>query len=228
MAQVLIKISNRLKAFGRDQSGTTMVEYAVCIALFLLILFAVIDFGRLGYNWVVAEKAMQRAVRIAAVRPPVCPGVPLYHQRSTGTYSSGTLCSTDGGICTETNVQCLLSAPDAGSADSIATADEIWATLQDLLPQGTDRGNVLLKYEYDRRLGFIGGPYVPVITAQIVGAASGNGYDELPFTFVTPLSALAANAGASQATADTIPGSIPFPAISVTLPAEDMNQGTRG
>jgi TadE-like protein len=222
-------IERKWRAFIRGESGTTMVEFAICISLFLLILFAVLDFGRLGYNWVVAEKAMQRGVRIATVRPPVCAGVPIYHARDSGlgtNYSAGTLCSTDGGICEQVNVQCLLSNPDGSSQESQDTADEIWAALENLLPQGATSSNVLLRYQYDRRLGFIGGPYVPVITAQLVGSANGNGYNELPFTFITPLSALAANVGAANA--NTIPGSIPFPAISVTIPAEDMNQGVKG
>ena len=222
-------IETKAGHFARDESGTTLVEFAMSISLFLLILFAIMDFARLGYNWVVTEKAMQRAVRIAAVRPPVCAGVPIYHSRDPGastTYGAGTNCGTDGGICTQVDVQCLLSNPDGGSTDAQDTADEMWAALQDLMPEGTNEANILLQYSYDRRLGFIGGPYVPVITAQVVGASNGNGFDELPFTFVTPLSSLAATAGASSS--GSIPGTIPFPAISVTLPAEDMNQGMNG
>ncbi|MGI9388755.1 MAG: TadE/TadG family type IV pilus assembly protein [Boseongicola sp.] len=230
------KLKKRFGVFFSDETGTTLVEFAICVSLFLLILFAVIDFSRLGYNWVVAEKAMQRAVRIAAVRPPVCAGVPSYHARDSGastTYGAGTLCSTDGGVCEQVDVQCLLSNPDGGNPDSQNTADEMWAALQDLMPEGTDRPNILLQYNYDRRLGFIGGPYVPLITARIVGSANGNNFNELMFEFVTPLSSLAAAAGAANASS-TLPdgpgctGCIPFPGISVTLPAEDMNQGMNG
>lgn len=228
-----------VRRFTRDESGTTMVELAICISLFLLILFAVLDFGRLGYNWVVAEKAMQRGVRIAAVRPPVCGDLPSIHLPAVGTspsYTAGTLCLTDGGICAPARAQCLLSGPygtdNAAGAD---TAAEIWATIEPLMPQGTTTSNVLMTYEYDPRLGFLGGPYVPVITARLVGASNGNtpgtgvnedGFDEYPFQFVTPLSALAAQAGASDVTG--IPGTIPFPGIEVTIPAEDMNQGVQG
>lgn len=220
---------SRIRSFLGDERGATMVEFAICIALFLLILFAILDFGRLGYNWVVTEKAMQKAVRIASVRPPVCAGVPLYHARESGlatTYSAGTLCSTDGGICEQVNVQCLLSNADGDSADAQASADEIWTALQNLVPNDATRANILLHYSYDRRLGFIGGPYVPVITAELVGPANGGGYDDFMFTFVTPLSALAATAGSTSE--EQIPGTIPFPDISVTLPAEDMNQGVQG
>lgn len=220
---------SRFHKFLKNEEGTTLVELAICISLFLLILFAILDFGRLGYNWVVTEKAMQRAVRIASVRPPVCAGVPLYHHRDAGvptSYSAGTLCSTDGGICQQVNVQCLLSSPDGTSSDAQASADEIWTALQSLVPNDATRSNILLRYNYDRRLGFIGGPYVPVITAELVGTSNGNGFNDFMFTFVTPLSALAASASGSNAS--QIPGTIPFPDISVTLPAEDMNQGVQG
>lgn len=217
--------------FLRDERGTTLVEMAIVISVFLLILFAILDFGRLGYNWVVAEKAMQRAARIAVVRPPVCAGVPLYHRRDTGdsgTYPAGTLCSIDGGICQQVNVSCLLSAPDPDSADAQDTADELWTMLQPLLPANADRSNIQMSYNYDRNLGFVGGPYVPIITAEIVGDGDDNCGGEMCFEFVTPLSALAARAGHSGNGIPGRGGTIPFPNVSVTLPAEDMNQGIRG
>ena len=229
---MMSKTSSALRRFQNDESGTTLVELAICISLFLLILFAILDFGILGYNWVTAEKGMQIAVRIAAVRPPVCDEVPLVHLSNPGNsnfFKAGTLCSTNGGICAQIDKQCLLSEPAPGNASATATADEIWSKLEVLLPAGALRSNVLLSYEYDPRLGFIGGPYIPIITARLVGSEDGdspNGYGELPFQFVTPLSALAAQAGASDVTG--IPGTIPFPGIEVTLPAEDMNQGVQG
>ncbi len=252
----------RMRRFLAEQSGTTMVEFAVCIALFLLILFAVIDFARLGYTWVTAEKAMQRAVRIASVRPAICNGLPLYHRRDVGTadeYPAGTLCRQDGGVCQQINVSCLLTdtAWDTTGAAGIA-AQEIWdptaATwdgwpgISNLLPQGTTMSNVRISYNYDRNLGFVGGPYVPLVTMSLQGTANtcGTQTRRLPdgttvtenalcFEFVTPLSALASTAGAANATqingdddVTAVGARIPLPAISVTLPAEDLNQGTNG
>ncbi len=240
---------NRFTSFLQSSDGTTMVEFAVCIALFLLILFAILDFGRLGYNWVASEKAMQRAVRIASVRPPICAGLPLHHTRESGTsaqYPAGTLCSTDGGICQQVNRSCRLTEADAANPEAGLAATEIFNTIQSLLPQGSTMSNVVLRYNYDRNLGFVGGPYVPVITAELVGDANICGiqdavqgdaeatrYPLLCFEFITPLSALAATAGATSTngvpTGDgTDEARIPFPDISVTLPAEDMNHGMRG
>ena len=237
MSKLLKNIINARKRFSREEDGTTLVEFAICIGLFLLILFAVLDFARLGYNWVIAEKAMQRAVRIAAVRPPVCDGVPSVHlidPSAPGSYRPGDLCSTGGGICSSVTRQCRLDDwdTDDGSQAQL-TSDEMWAALEPMMPEGTERGNILLTYAYDPRLGFVGGPYIPLITAEIVafdsdpadGRPVQNCGENLCFRFMTPLSALAANASGET---NSIPGTIPFPSISVTLPAEDMNHGMAG
>ena len=222
-----------LKRFALREDGTTLVEFALCITLFLVILFAVLDFGRLGYNWVVAEKAMQRAVRVASVRPPVCAGVPQYHRRADptdATFSSGTLCRSQPGLCLQTTRQCLLSNPDGGDAEAVAAATEIWTLIEPLMPANATNANVLIRYDYDENLGFLGGPFVPLITAEIGTDSNGDGNftdddADFAFTFITPLSALAAQA---TGTTNDIPNSIPFPDISVSLPAEDLNIGTGG
>ncbi|NNE88248.1 MAG: pilus assembly protein [Silicimonas sp.] len=219
--------------FVRSEAGTTLVEFALCIALFLLILFAVLDFGRLGYNWVVAEKAMQRAVRIASVRTTVCADVPEFHSRSDpndGTFPAGTLCREQPGLCLAVSRQCLLSNPDPARAAAAATADEIWASIAPLMPNNAARENVLIRYDYDQRLGFLGGPYVPMITAELGTDSNSDGNftsadEDFLFTFISPLSALA---GQATGTSNSIPNSIPFPDISVSLPAEDLNVGNGG
>lgn len=230
-------ISDKFRKFGRSEDGTTMVEFAICVSLFLLILFAVIDFGRLGYSWVVAEKAVQQATRIATVRPAVCPNVPTFHLRADPndrTVNAGTLCREVSGLCVDTGpIQCTLATPNTGTAGA-DTADEIWNSIRELLPPGTSKSNIMVGYDYDPRLGFLGGPYVPVVTTELVGSFSANGgKTDLMFEFVTPLSALAATSGAANAATVLPDGSnctacIPFPAISVTLPGEDLNQGVDG
>ena len=212
-----------------------MVEFAICIALFLLILFAVLDFGRLGYNWVMTEKAMQRAVRIAAVRPPVCNNVPVYHTRSTTDTSSfdpGARCSASSGLCEDFQGLCRLSSTTSGTL-AADTADEIWDSISVLLPNAATRQNILVAYRQDDNLGFLGGPFTPNVSVTLVGNTVGS---DFCFEFITPLSALAATAGVANSTDsqnfdDTdgcIGAQIPFPEISVNLPAEDMNIGDDG
>lgn len=228
----------KARGFRKSEDGTTLIEYAICVSLFLLILFAIIDFGRLGYSWVVAEKGMQKATRIATVRPAVCPNVPTFHLRADPTdrtVNTGTLCREVSGLCVNTGpIQCTLDDAVGGTAAG-DTADEIWTKVQSLLPPGTSKANILVGYNYDPRLGFLGGPYVPVVTAELVGSYNSQSTTktDLMFEFITPLSALAANAGAASGT-NVLPdgtnctGCIPFPAISVTLPGEDLNQGVDG
>ena len=55
------KLITSVRRQARDESGASLIEYTVVISLFLLVYFAVLDFGRLGFNWVMTEKAMQRA-----------------------------------------------------------------------------------------------------------------------------------------------------------------------
>lgn len=227
------RIPKAAKRFARSEDGTTLVEFAVCIALFLLILFAVLDFGRLGYNWVVAEKAMQRAVRVATVRPPICSDVPRIHVRANtfdDRFPAGTLCRREAGLCLEVTQQCLLSNPDPLAPEATAAANEIWNMIEPLMPPGAGMEHVLIRYDYDQRLGFLGGPFVPMITAELGSDTNGDGTfsdadDDFLFTFVSPLSALAAQATGA---ANEIPNSIPFPDISASLPGEDLNTGAGG
>ncbi|MCV6595408.1 MAG: pilus assembly protein [Silicimonas sp.] len=224
----------RLRRFLRAESGTTMVEFAIAISLFLLIFFAVLDFGRLAYNWVMAEKAMQTAVRIAAVRPAVCRDVPQTNMRADvteGRYPAGTICRQQQGLClAQPPATCTLDQANPLSPVAVATASEIWRTIRPLLPDNATNANVLLRYQFDEQLGFLGGPYTPLITAELVGTGTQNGtFRDFRFTFVTPLSALAAAAGANST--NGVPGegaTIPFPAVSATIPAEDLNLGGRG
>ena len=172
------------------------------------------------------------------MRPPICPDVPLYHTAGGGSYSAGTLCRSEDGVCsTYSAPACKLSTPesDQDNQDAVAAANEIWNTIVALMPPDTSKSNVSLEYSYDANLGFFGGPYVPKITATLVGGDDECNEDgELYFEFVTPLSELMAVAGGASADS-TLPDGceantkgIPFPNIKATLPAEDMNLGMRG
>jgi hypothetical protein len=185
------------RRFLREEAGAGLVEYALVILLFLTLLFGIIDFGRLGFAVVSANKANQIAARIAAVRPPVCPGVPTRNLRGADTDATfGTLCRAGTGICAAPNVP-----PCSGSADN-PTAAEIFAAVRPLLPPGAEIADLEFTYSYDENLGFLGGPFVPMVTVEL---------DDVPFNFVVPLGRLTAG--------------ITLPRMSVSLPGEDLAQG---
>jgi Flp pilus assembly protein TadG len=209
----------RARRFAGEESGATLVEFGLVLALLLLIAFGIIDFGRLAFHFVAAEKAVEAAARIAAVRPPACSGVALINQR--GTVEAGTTpprygssCGAADGVCLDPgNVSCTASA-------SNATATEVWSVVSGTLPIDATIDNVLFRYDYDSDLGFLGGPYVPVVTVEL---------QNLNFTFVSPLSQLAALAvGGATAQTQGLGGTIAFPDLSASLPGEDLAQGGGG
>ena len=203
----------RLKRFAQDQSGATLVELAIIIPTLLLLVMGIVEFGRFGYAEAMAQKATELATRTAAVRPPVCEGVPETFEPVTFTTGDpprfGTLCRA-GNVC---------DVPGTGEftctlAENNASADEIWQTISPLLLTGVNRGNIQMRYTHDDRLGFLGGPYTPIVTAELVN---------LQFQFITPLGLLANLA--TFGNDSEIANSITFPNMSASMPGEDLGQG---
>jgi len=209
------RLTYSFRKFARDMGGTTLVELAIVLPIFLLIFFGLIDFGRMGAEYVMAEKAMQRAARIAAVRPPACAGIPTAISRgvvpaNTVPPKFGTLCSAGATICANPGtITCTGNAGDP-------TASEIWASISGMMPTTATPANLSFTYAFDPALGFLGGPYVPVVTVEI---------QNLNFQFTSPLGGFAALAGAPG---NNLPGTLQFPTMSVSLPAEDLALGNNG
>lgn len=206
----------RVQGLVRDDSGATLVELAILLPVFLLLFFGLIDFGRMGAEYVMADKATQLAARLAAVRPAACAGVPDTNLRGTVPVNTvpprfGTACSAGATICTNPGtVTCTGNVANP-------TVAEVWAATSALMPTSATPANLRFSYSFDPKLGFLGGPYVPIVTVEI---------QNLNFQFATPLSGLAALAGAGGA---PTPGpTLPFPPMSVSLPAEDLAQGNNG
>lgn len=238
-----------LRRFRFSERGASLIEYAIVITLFLLVFFAILDFGRLGFNWVMTEKAMQRAARIAVTREPICPGVPETHLRGTDTTPTyGTLCRAGAGTCANSGAQaCVLNTSPAlasmtdyttgcAGVSNADTATEIWCTIWPILPSNATPRNIRVTYAYDSNLGFLGGPYTPMVEVAVVTAADVAGIansEELRFDFVTPIPGLAALVSGASPTNIADSGSdgqadIAFPDLSVSMPAEDLARGNRG
>lgn len=213
---VIPRAARALARFARQEAGATLVEYVLALMFFLLLLFGLIDFGRLAFHYVTAERAMHVAARVAAVRLPACPGVPLINGRGTLDPNQipprfGTSCGAGSTVCADPGeISC------AGDASN-ATVAEIWPIVQGSLPNDATPANLLFRYSYDSNLGFLGGPYTPVVTVEI---------QNLQFQFISPLGTLVGLAGG---VADPGLGSaIAFPSMGVSLPGEDLAIGASG
>ncbi len=201
--------------FLKSEDGSTLVEFAIVTPIFFLLLFGLIDFGRLGFEYVMANKAVQLAARIAVARPPACPGVPLVNARGAVAVGSvppffGTNCRAGGTVCANPGTQTCVGVV------SNATVSEIWTQISPLMPYNAVPANLTFAYSFNSDLGFLGGPYTPMVTVKVTN---------LNFNFVTPLGALAALATGNPS---GLPSQLPFPSMSVSLPAEDLALGEAG
>lgn len=131
----------RMRRFLVQDSGATLVEFAIVLSLFLFIFFGLIDYGRLGFSIVMGEKATQMAARIAVVRPAVCAGVPDIHTR--GTVPNGTEPPRFGSSCDSGATVCASAGTiTCTGVDTNPTAVEIWAAVGDLLPVNATIANL--------------------------------------------------------------------------------------
>jgi hypothetical protein len=201
----------RLRA---DTKGSALVELSVVMPLLLLVILGVLDYGRLYWNESMAQKATAIAVRLAAVRPPACPGVPSTIGAAplapgANPPEAGTLCRV-GGVC-------AVATPPACQLDlNNATAAEIWDRIRFLLPPDAEPANVQLEYTFDGSIGFLGGPFSPIVTSELIN---------LEFSFVSPLGQLAAVAASDGTIANAKALTIPLPSMSASIPGEDMASG---
>lgn len=206
-------------ALVRDESGAVLLEFALVVSLFFFLFFALLDFGRLAHNDVAVQKAVQLAARTAIVRPPACAGVPEIHTR--GAVASGNTPPRFGTACRDSAPGIEVCNPVApvtcaGTAAN-GTANEIWNRIRPLLPTDAAIDDLQFSYTFDPNLGFLGGPYTPMVTVEI----------NLPdFQFISPLGQLAGAAGAANT--GTIGNDIVYSTFSISLPAEDLNLGDNG
>jgi Flp pilus assembly pilin Flp len=202
-----------VRDFCADENGASLVEFSLVVTLFLFLLFGMVDFGRIGHAWVGANKATQLAARLAAVRPPACSGVtfPPLNLRGTNTsLSFGSLCRAASGVCANPGTFTCQGVA------SNATAQEIFTAVRPLVPPGTTIGQMRYSYAFDPNLGFLGGPYVPMVTVE---------FTSVNFTFVSQLGAFVT---ALTGQTSTLGAPLSLPGMSVSLPGEDLALGTDG
>ena len=197
-----------LRILIRDERGGPLAEFALVIGLLFVMAIFVFEMTRFFMQAAMAEYATHLAVRTAAVRPPVCPGVPDFNERATGsTANFGTMCSA-------ASAPCAVVAPQtcAGAAGN-AVVDEIFGTIQPLLPNGATPANLQFQYE-STGVGFLGGPYVPMTSVSL---------QNLQHQFILPIGQLFAPWGGAGGS-----GAVPLTPLTAAMPGEDLNVGTGG
>jgi Flp pilus assembly protein TadG len=198
-----------MRVLLRDDRGGPLAEFALVIGLLFVVGIFIFEMTRFSMRAAMAEYATHLAARIAAVRPPICPGVPDFNERIEGsTAPFGTMCSTSSPS------PCVVPATQtcSGTAGN-AVADEVFATIQPLLPVGATQANLQFSYE-PTGLGFLGGPYVPMTSVSL---------QDLQHQFILPLGQLFAPWGGAGGS-----GAVALGPLTATMPGEDLNVGTGG
>jgi Flp pilus assembly pilin Flp len=205
-------IKRNLSRFAREESGAAMVEFAMVVGIFFIMVCQIIDFGIFTSNNLMAEKSTQIAARIATVRPAACAGVPDRYARGTASPAPrfGTSCGAVPNACA-----IPVTATCDGSVSN-ATASEIWERIGPTLPGGTKISDLKFIYAADTNLGYLGGPYVPRVTVEL----------NLPaFQLSFPIGALANLAGGGTG---GFTGHPQYRVFSITSPGEDLATGING
>ena len=208
-------LARRAASFRRADSGAAMVEFGLVAVLFFYLFYVALDFGRFAYSRVLAQKAVDLAVRTAVVRAPACAALDKDLTNVRGTVSDGTIPPRFGTSCSAgANVCATVATVTCNGVASNPTANEIWTRIAPLLPPDATIANLSFSYSYDVNLGFLGGPYTPMVTVDLA----------LPdFQFISPLGPFMVHFGAAQA--DAIGPSVAYGSFSMSLPAEDLNLG---
>jgi len=201
---------NLIRIFVRDQRGGPLAEFAIVIGLLFVVAIFVFEISRFFMQAAMAEYATHLAVRIAAVRPPVCSDVPDRNERASGSEALfGTMCSAASpSPCDDPGTQTCLGT--AGNP----VVDEIFATIQPLLPAVATPANLQFQYEATN-LGYLGGPYIPMTSVSL---------QNLQHEFIVPLGQLFAPWGGG----DGGSGAVPLGPLTAAMPGEDLNVGTGG
>ena len=190
-----------------------LVEFAVVLPLFLVLLFSIIDFGQVYLRWILAEKATHLAARVAVVRPPICAGVPTFNDRSPGIPKI----SPFGTSCTASFFDLCEDPGEFSCTGGNAVGDrfdDIFAIVGGFLPPAAEAENMRFTYSF-ADLGFLGGPYVPLVSVDLVG--------DIEVPFITPLGPLLqAFYGGNGLDNPSMPS------MRATLPAEDLTEGGPG
>lgn len=181
--------------------------------LFLILLFSIVDFGQIYLRWILAEKATHLAARLAVVRPPLCAGVPTFNDRGGGTPLDppfGSSCGEVPNLCVNPGTISCNGAQTVGDG-----FDNIIARVGAFVPLEVRPEDLQFTYSF-ADLGFLGGPYVPLVSVEF------NNDVEIPF--ITPLGPLLqAFYGGGDGLDDPS-----MPTMRATLPAEDLVEGGPG
>jgi len=151
----------RIKALKSRNKGATLVEFSLVLPILFLLIFGIIDFGYILYQYNVAVKSTQIGAQYAATHDSVISGL---NDCGPSNYSApaGTDCALVAGYNASWQITC---PGGAGCQAGIMT--DITTKMQEIYPN-LDPSTVRVTFSGEPGLGYIGrGRPVPAITVSI-------------------------------------------------------------
>lgn len=149
---------SRIVALLRSNRGAAAAEFALVLPIAIMLMFGLIDVGRLMYILNRAEKATQIGVRMAVVTDPVSVGL-INEDYADSTLGAGELIPADRlGRFVCTNTQCTCETPDCpadATVDGVAFGN-IAGRMDDILT-GIAPANLRIAYS-GSGFGYAGDP----------------------------------------------------------------------
>jgi TadE-like protein len=166
------------RRFLHDCRGDSAAEFALVLPLLLILLFGIIDGGRLLWDVNRAEKATQAGARFAVVADPLAPGLATADYLGVGGLTQGdiipasamgTVTCTQNGCCNPAS-SCTTPYPALGTFDQ-NVFDKIYGRMH-AYDAAIQKQNIVVSYR-GSGLGFAGdpnGPQIsPIVTVELTG-----------------------------------------------------------
>ena len=118
----------RIKRLRDTEAGQTLVEFTLVLPLFLCLLFAMVDFGRGFYGWLVVTNAAREGARSAAVQSPAA---------TVDAAVWGSFCNPYPGNCALDNTKVAISKSGVQGARGTTTSVTVTYTFSYVTPIGS-------------------------------------------------------------------------------------------
>ena len=186
-------VSVKCKDFRCDESGAAMLEFTAAAFTFFIILFGVVEFSNVFFQWNIATKAVQLGARLAAVSSPVSSDLATLTGLSNSVLPGDPMPAFDR-VCTSNSTTGATGACTGGTYDAVKSAAAMQTIVFGRASSGTPYTscqsapatvgmcnifihnppltpqNVIVRYQYTG-LGYAGRPGgpVPTITVSLTG-----------------------------------------------------------
>jgi hypothetical protein len=153
--------------FARDENGAVVVDTLPVFFCVILIVLLILEIGISYYLSLGAHKAAQLGARIASTVGAVHEGVPAVNQVNYYHGRQGDFCFQPSGpdACTDPGGPWICDGSALSGSCDTAVFQQIIADMRRTYPR-LSAEDVTIGYAY-RRLGIVGGPFVPEINVTV-------------------------------------------------------------